>query len=607
MKERYNNLIKKEENDFPRGLYKTDPSFEIESGKIFKGYESLFNKIKDKHQNSCSVFVIDGFNGLDWNQFKESLAKLFSSGGLEVLWENIDNYQLPEQNIDSLIAPFLGKDDPLWGTHYPFGMESFFDPVKISKLRIQAAKNKNNNSIFIIYGCGSGILDIYDCLIYVDIPKDYLQENARKNMVKNIGSTKNLKFGQFYKRSYFVDWPAQNRKKRELLPYIDILIDLSNPFSPNVISGDNFRSVLSLLSESPFRPRPWFYPGPWGGKFMQGHMGLDPSEPNFAWSFELIAPENGIVIRSEKETLEFSFDFVMFQENKKMLGESAARRFQYEWPIRMDYLDTINGGNLSTQCHPRPEFMIDNFGETYTQDETYYISVAREDAKVYVGLNENVDALEFKQKLLESEHNGSEVDIEKYVHSVKVKPHDLILIPNGTVHCSGEGNLVLEISATPYIFTFKIYDYLRKDLNGNLRKLNIERAFENIRKERTSTFINKNYTPQPKLINKGDDWKDFEIYNRNESFYNINRIDFLTTCKLETEGRGLIVNLVEGRTIKIKSNNGRIAELNLYETMVIPEASILISITNQTSHECKLVYSFVRSSAINSGLNDPQI
>ena len=66
----------------------------------------------------------------------ESLAKLFSSGGLEVFWNNIDNYQLPEKNIDSLIEPFLGKDDPLWGTHYPFGMESFFDPVKISKLRI---------------------------------------------------------------------------------------------------------------------------------------------------------------------------------------------------------------------------------------------------------------------------------------------------------------------------------------------------------------------------------------------------------------------------------------------------------------------------------------
>ena len=214
----------------------------------------------------------------------------------------------------------------------------------------------------------------------------------------------------------------------------------------------------------------------------------------------------------------------MYQENKRVLGENVARRFQYEWPIRMDYLDTINGGHLSTQCHPRPKFMIENFGETYTQDETYYISVAKEDAKVFLGIKKGVDKEKFKSELLKSENKGIEVKIDDFVNSVNVKPHDLILIPNGTVHCSGEGNLVLEISATPYIFTFKIYDYLRRDLNGNLRKLNIERAFENIREERDSTFINNNYLPNPKLINNGKDWEDYELYNREESFYNLSLI-----------------------------------------------------------------------------------
>ena len=135
-----------------------------------------------------------------------------------------------------------------------------------------------------------------------------------------------------------------------------------------------------------------------------------------------------------------------------------------------------------------------------------------------------------------SEQEGTEVYIITFVHSVVVKAHDLILIPFGTVHCSGEGNLVLEISATPYIFTFKIYDYLRKDLNGNLRKLNIERAFENIRDERTSDFINSNYLPEPKLIEKGKDWENYELYNRDESFYNINRLEFQSECILETKG-----------------------------------------------------------------------
>ena len=372
-----------------------------------------------------------------------------------------------------------------------------------------------------------------------------------------------------------------------------------------MIDGDEFRNTIHQLSETPFRVRPWFYPGPWGGKFMQGHMGLDSDQPNFAWSFEMIAPENGITIKSGDIILEFSFDFLMYQENDRVLGRSAARRFQYEWPIRMDYLDTINGGDLSTQVHPRPNFMIENFGETYTQDETYYISVAKEDAKVFVGLRKGIKKEKFKQELLKSEQEGTEVDINTYVHSVDVKPHDLILIPNGTVHCSGEGNLVLEISATPYIFTFKIYDYLRKDLNGNLRKLNIERAFENIRDERTSDFINSNYLPEPKLIEKGKDWENYELYNRDESFYNINRLEFQSECVLETDDRGLLINLVEGRTVEIWSSNGYKTTLNLYETMLVPAAACKIKINNKTEYKSKLVYTFIRDSAIVNGLNDP--
>ncbi len=130
---------------------------------------------------------------------------------------------------------------------------------------------------------------------------------------------------------------------------------------------------------------------------MQGHMGLDPSQPNFAWSFEMIVPENGIILEKEKKRLEFSFDFLMYQENKKVLGKKLAKQFKYEWPIRLDYLDTIDGGNLSTQVHPRPNYIREMFGETYTQDETYYIVASKPDAHVYLGLTKNCNPNEFKK------------------------------------------------------------------------------------------------------------------------------------------------------------------------------------------------------------------
>ena len=605
----YDNLIKQNESVFPRGLYNTKPSFEVRNGVIESGFDSLFNKIIDAHEIGCNVFLFEGYNGVDWDRIRTNMENIAVEQGYKIDWLDIKHCLLTSDNIESKIQKFLGGDDPLWGTHFPLGLEAFMDAEKIASARKNAAisknKNKSNNNLFVIYGCGASTVDFFDYIIYFDIPKDKIQEIARNKGLLNIGSSENNGFGYFYKRSYFIDWPAQNRKKRDLIQNLDLLVDCQDMSNPTMINGNEFRNTLHYLSEIPFRVRPWFYPGPWGGKFMQGHMGLDKEQPNFAWSFEMIAPENGVTIKSNDTILEFSFDFIMYLENKRMMGERAARRFQYEWPIRMDYLDTINGGNLSTQCHPRPNFMIENFGETYTQDETYYISVAKENAKVFVGMREGVQKEKFKQALLQSEKEGKEIDIDSFVHSINVKPHDLIIIPNGTVHCSGEGNLVLEISATPYIFTFKIYDYLRKDLNGNLRKLNIERAFENIRDDRTGDFINSNYLPEPKLINKGANWEDYELYNRDESFYNINRLEFYSECFLKTEDRGLLINLVEGKTVEISSSNGYVTTLNLYETMIVPAAAFKIKINNTTGQKSKIVYTYVRDSALIDGLNHP--
>ena len=123
------------------------------------------------------------------------------------------------------------------------------------------------------------------------------------------------------------------------------------------------------------------------------------------------------------------------------------------------------------------DYMHEEFGEQITQDETYYIVTCKPGARVYLGLREDVDLAEFQRAALAARDRGVPFQIEDFVNSFASKPHDLFLIPSGTVHCSGADNLVLEISATPYIFTFKIYDYLRSDLNGKLRHVHPERAF----------------------------------------------------------------------------------------------------------------------------------
>ena len=125
----------------------------------------------------------------------------------------------------------------------------------------------------------------------------------------------------------------------------------------------------------------------------------------------------------------------MARYSEQVLGECASW-FGREFPIRFDFLDTIEGGNLSLQCHPRPEYIRENFGEAFTQDETYYILDCEPEAEVYLGFREDIDADKFRSELERSAQDNSPVDVKAFVQALPASRHDLFLIPHGTVHCS---------------------------------------------------------------------------------------------------------------------------------------------------------------------------
>ena len=85
-----------------------------------------------------------------------------------------------------------------------------------------------------------------------------------------------------------------------------------------------------------------------------------------------------------------------------------------------------------------------------------------------------------------------------------VKKHDHVLIPGGTVHCSGSNSVVLEISATPYIFTFKLWDWGRLGLDGRPRPLNIAHGEKVIQWNRTESCVRRELLNRVEILREED-------------------------------------------------------------------------------------------------------
>jgi mannose-6-phosphate isomerase class I len=290
--------------------------------------------------------------------------------------------------------------------------------------------------------------------------------------------------------------------------------------------------------------------------------------------------------------LELSFDMLLYYDNVAILGK-AAEKFRYQFPIRFNFLDTMNGGNLSLQCHPSVPYIKEHFNEAFTQDEAYYIIDSTPGAMVYLGFQEDIDRDKFQKALEASFDENVAVDVEKFVQHFPSKKHDFFLIPNGTVHSSGVNNMVLEISATPYIYTFKMYDWLRPDLQGKLRTLNIERAFSNLDFNRKGNVVTDTLISNQHITEHGEDWQIVNLSTHPEHFYSVDRLEFARRLTVFTNGQCHVLNLVEGESITVKTGDFE-RQINFAETFIIPAAVTAYTLINRSNIHSKVVKAFVK-------------
>ncbi|MEH6658989.1 class I mannose-6-phosphate isomerase [Leeuwenhoekiella marinoflava] len=560
------------------------PSFDLGSGKIHRGYDSLAIIIASK-----KVVCLDGFLGVNWGLIVDGITSFFEDEGLSFNLIDISKNLKPENEIQAMIQPFLGEEESVWGTKCDLEIKDFFDEQKLNLLKIDEEADVN-----VVFGCGASLVNFEHTLFYFDLPKNELQYRMRAGEAYNLGVFGKRENFKMYKQYYFVDWVVLTAEKSRLSKNIEVMIDAQDQLEPSWTFMKDVRAALTKMSTSSFRVRPWFEPGAWGGEWIKEHIeGLNKDTVNYAWAFSLIVPENGLIFESDRLLLEISFDFLMHQEAENILGRHH-KTFGSEFPIRFNFLDTYKGGNLSVQCHPSLNYIQEVFGETITQDECYYILDCDENASVYLGFQENINPEKFRSELVKSQEENLELTITDYVQQHPSKKHDLYLIPNGTVHSAGAGNMVLEISATPYIFTFKMYDWLRLDLDGKPRPINIDHAFNNLKFDLKGDIVKNELFSHTQELQKGDDFKIIHYPTHREHFYDVRRLDFDTTIEIETLESCHVMMLVEGEQIILEIENGKSERLCYGETFVIPAAAKLFKLSNLGSGRAKVINAYLK-------------
>lgn len=545
-----------------RANYDKYPSTKVD-GNIWLGWKDIRSELSGR-----KLLAVDFYTGV----MEEEVIEAFGPIGAELVINTRDLLK-PEAEIRRMTERFM-TDDVLFGYVTNMQLRDYFQPEKVEQARWQIEQAQGN---VLVVGTGAAwVMQGMDAtVVYADMARWEIQQRFRAHKVKALGvDNRDEAVPLQYKRGYFNDWRVCDKYKNEIFYQIDYWLDTHQGDIPKMIEGATFMEGIERTVRTPFRVVPFFDPAPWGGQWMKEVCDLDRERDNFGWCFDCVPEENSLLLNVSGTLFELpSVDLVLLK-SRDLLGEPVEARFGKDFPIRFDFLDTIGGGNLSLQVHPTTQFIREQFGMYYTQDESYYMMDAEEDAVVYLGLKTGIDRQVMLADLRKAQETDFVFDTEKYVNKIPAKKHDHFLIPGGTVHCSGANSMVLEISSTPNLFTFKLWDWQRLGLDGKPRPINVERGKEVIDWKRDTEYVEKYLRNHVQPIASGDGWEEEKTGLHENEFIETRRHWFTVPVLHRTDGSVNVLNLVEGREAIVESPTGKFEPFVVHyaETFIVPES-----------------------------------
>ena len=296
----------------------------------------------------------------------------------------------------------------------------------------------------------------------------------------------------------------------------------------------------------------------WGGEKIIPFKHLNSDLTQVGESWEISGVKGNETVVSEGEFKGKKLNELVDELKGKLVGEANYKRFGNDFPLLIKFIDARQ--ELSIQVHPTDE-LAQKRGKLRGKTEMWYIMDSDENAKLRAGMKEKITPEQYKQ-MVEND------TITEAIAEYKVKEGDCFFLPAGRIHSIGTGCFLAEIQQTSDV-TYRIYDFKRKDKDGNYRELHTEEAAECIDYNVEPNYRTE-YTP---VKNKGVALVECPYFTT--AVYDLNEPMTLDYSELDS----FVILIGLKGSGEITDNEGNTTTLCEGETILIPATTSEVKVT----------------------------
>lgn len=581
--------------DDPRPVNRPELSEKTVKSIISGGNQNVVKKfvatLADRAAKEGVVVALDGYTTANWTVFVNLIARecCLLGLGFEAIDANAATLKSGKE-IDAIIDPLLiwdTKIDPtlLYGKVYKGGYQGLMDEARTEAFKKAVPASRQAGKISVVYGYGSLIpelRELYDVKVFFDLTPMKSMLRIRRGEYSNLGKERPGIINRTIRRCYYCDFECAVRNRHELwennVP--DWYVLDNDPQNLQLMPFGTFSDICAQLVKYPFRAKPCYLEGVWGGSYMKKLRNLPDEMRNAAWVFDFIPMEVSVVVEAGDEKLDINYCSFVHKEGVNLMGEDCVKKFEGYFPIRFNWDDSYHStGNMSIQCHSGGEYNVKNYNEFGRQDESYYVVVTGHDAKTFIGFRDDADIPQFFRDIEAADTEHRPCDYMKYVSYEESKPGLQVMLPAGTIHSSGRNQVILEIgSLTIGSYTYKMYDYLRLDFDGKQRPIHTRLGEENVRQDRRYSVIHDPESPEyivqkPRLAASGEGWEEYILGENPQVYFSLRRLEFEKKCEQDTGGKLFhVLTLVDGDAVRVRSvrHPERYFDLQFMDIVCVP-------------------------------------